>query len=65
MKTGKPEVAAYYLNCPDCGESIDHPSGSGLLWLPSDPCRDVSTECFCCGRLVKIPARLRVREAVA
>lgn len=57
MKTAKRYAAAYYLDCPECGEGLHNPDGS-LMWLmehlPAG--KQIRTAiCANCGATVKLP----------
>lgn len=56
MKTAKAYAAAYFVDCPHCGEGHASSDGS-LLWEPQAVASLVVT-CFSCGERFKLPRKV-------
>lgn len=66
MKTGRLTVAAYYLDCPYCGEGIGNPIDGSHMWgVDAGEVKPGQTtvECITCGKTVKLPAALLGRAS--
>jgi DNA-directed RNA polymerase subunit RPC12/RpoP len=62
MKTFKISVASVFLDCPNCGESIPHPTTGSHLWENNDPVRERSIKCEACGERGRVPKSLQREE---
>lgn len=62
MKTGKIQIAAVYVNCPECGESFDRTDdGSQHISMQNIPTELIGKPVTCngCGAQYRLPAGVR------
>jgi RNase P subunit RPR2 len=62
MKTGKTQIAAMYVNCPECGESYDGTQdGSQHISIHNICVEQIGkpVTCQACGEQYRLPASLR------
>ncbi len=62
MKTAKTSPAAVYVDCPECGENIEHPATGSYLWEVNSPVRQTTVQCTSCRCTVKVPKKLVAPE---
>lgn len=62
MKTGKAQIAAYYVNCPNCNEPFDGTyDGSQDVSMHNFAPSQIGTlfSCSCCSEQYRLPQALR------
>jgi hypothetical protein len=58
MKSAKTVTAAYYVDCPECEESIPDPVTGSLMWNANDSISEKTLTCDACGLQCKTPQKL-------
>jgi ribosomal protein S27E len=62
LKTALTTVAAVFVDCPDCGGAISHPTTGSHLWETNDPVFEKTLTCDDCGAKVMTPRTLVRKE---
>lgn len=58
MKTAKLRIAAYFVDCPQCGEGIGAPDNESFLWPVDMPVKEKTMTCSACNTRFKLPRAL-------
>lgn len=60
LKAAKVRVAAYYIDCPDCGNGICAPDNGSFVWPIDMPIFNQETvKCDDCDGVFTLPKKLR------
>ena len=58
MRNAQASVASFYFDCPHCGGEIAESSNGSIMWDLPDLPDDGLIECYECGVVSKIPAKI-------